>query len=200
MGWMALYSDVWIPCSLSDRLSLSERRSIVDRSAVVPVHRLRGDPCGAGAGRRADVAVAMGRLWRRRWPVSGTAGSPRRSVEVVRAGCVASRVSLRPRRRGSTARATHAMLELAELQQAAGANEIITYSQDPVLRKDGEDFEARPGLRPRTGWRLRSRRSVTVRMDPKVGRTLTTIDEDSWVPIKYLRRADRQLDLRRRDH
>lgn len=86
------------------------------------------------------------------------------------------------------------------LQQAAGANEIITYSQDPVLRKDGEDFEVRPGLRSRTGWRLRSRRSVTVRMDPKVGRTLTTIDEDSWVPIKYLRRADRQLDLRRRDH
>ena len=27
--------------------------------------------------------------------------------------------------------------------------------------------------------------SVTVRMDPKIRRTITTIDEDAWIPIKY---------------
>lgn len=34
-----------------------------------------------------------------------------------------------------------AMVELAKLQRAAGAKEIITYFQDPVLWKEGEDFD-----------------------------------------------------------
>jgi hypothetical protein len=98
------------------------------------------------------------------------------TVSTPLAAPVVTTARLRGGNAGSARGAASLVAEALGTARAAGATGTI------VVRTDSAFYAGAFVAACRRGG---ARFSVTVRMDPKIRRTITTIDEDSWVPIKY---------------
>jgi hypothetical protein len=98
------------------------------------------------------------------------------AVSTPLAAPVVTAARLRGGNAGSARGAASLLAEALGTARAAGVTGLI------VVRADSAYYAAAFVTACR---RAGARFSVTVRMDPKIRRTITTIDEGSWTPIKY---------------
>jgi hypothetical protein len=116
------------------------------------------------------------------------------TVSTPLAGPVVTAARLRGGNAGSARSAASLVVEAINAVRAAGATDMI------MVRADSAYYAAVFIAACRCAGAYFS---VTVRMDPKILRVITSIDDGAWTPIKYPqrhpRRAGRHLDLRRRD-
>jgi hypothetical protein len=98
------------------------------------------------------------------------------TVSTPLAAPVVATARLRGGNAGSARGAASLVAEALGTARAAGATGMI------VVRVDSAFYA---GAFVAACRRAGAHVSVTVRMDPKIRRTITTIDEDAWVPIKY---------------
>jgi DDE family transposase len=98
------------------------------------------------------------------------------TVSTPLAAPVLTTARLRGGSAGSARGAASLVAEALGTARAAGATGTIVVRADSAFYAGAFIAACR---------RANARFSVTVRMDPKIRRTLSTIDDDSWIPIKY---------------